>query len=62
MTGAPALLRVAFLGGFSACFVEPVRARLAVPGMLAARAEVIASNIERVARGEPPLHQVPTLS
>lgn len=31
MTGAPALLRVAFVGGFSACFVEPVRTRLAVP-------------------------------
>ena len=28
MTGAPAPLRVAFVGGFAACFVEPVRARL----------------------------------
>ena len=27
-------------------------------GMLAARAEVIAANIERVARGEPPLNLV----
>jgi phosphoglycerate dehydrogenase-like enzyme len=29
--GAPGPLRVAFLGSFAACFVEPVRARLAVP-------------------------------
>jgi phosphoglycerate dehydrogenase-like enzyme len=28
VTGAPAPLRVAFVGGFAACFVEPVRARL----------------------------------
>ena len=31
-------------------------------GMLAARADVIAGNIERVRRGEPPLHQVITRS
>ena len=31
MTGNSGPLRVAFLGGFSACFVEPVRARLAAP-------------------------------
>jgi phosphoglycerate dehydrogenase-like enzyme len=31
VTGAPAPLRVAFVGGFSACFIEPVRARLTVP-------------------------------
>jgi phosphoglycerate dehydrogenase-like enzyme len=28
VTGTPAPLRVAFVGGFAACFVEPVRARL----------------------------------
>lgn len=31
MTRAPTPLRVAFVGGFAACFVEPVRARLTVP-------------------------------
>jgi phosphoglycerate dehydrogenase-like enzyme len=31
-------------------------------GMLSARADVIAGNIERVGRGEPPLHQVLTRS
>jgi phosphoglycerate dehydrogenase-like enzyme len=31
VTGAAAPIRVAFVGGFAACFVEPVRARLTLP-------------------------------
>ena len=31
MTASPTPLRVAFVGGFAACFVEPVRARVVTP-------------------------------
>ena len=68
------MLRVAFAGAFSARLADRVRAHLTIPcdvilvdevGITAeppdleARAKVIAENIRRVARGEPPVNLIP---